>query len=124
MKRTVLALALAGAGALAFAQAPAFRCGGIGDGEQARFKAEAAQHDALLTFAVATGAYLSDVDVKITDGKGAVVVQGHCDGPLMLLDLPGHGRYQVSASAEGRTQRKSIDVGGKPARATFVWPAG
>lgn len=124
MKRTLLALALAGAGTLALAQGGSFRCGGVGQGEQDRFKAEAPQHDALLTFAVSTGAYLADVDVRVTDSKGAVVAEGKCGGPLMLLDLPGKGSYTVAATAQGKTQSKTLAIGQRPARAVFTWPAG
>lgn len=121
MKIRYLALALAlGCG---FAQAQTFRCGGIGKAEQDQFKAEAAQHDALLTFAVSTGAYVGDVDVRVTDKAGKVVVQGHCGGPLMLLDLPGKGTYRVNATYEGKAQSKSLAVNAKPARATFTWAA-
>jgi hypothetical protein len=114
-----LALALA----CGFAQAQTFRCGGIGQAEQDQFKAEAAQHDAMLTFALSTGAYVSDVDVRITDKAGKAVVEGRCGGPLMLVDLPGKGTYQVSATYEGKAQKKNLAVAGKPARATFTWPA-
>lgn len=128
MKRVLLSFVLASAGTFALAQAPAstagFHCGGVGQGEQQRMKAEAPQHDALLTFAVSTGAYLADVDVRISDSKGAVVLEGKCDGPLMLVDLPRHGSYRVSATAKGKTQSKTLAVGGKPAHAVFVWPAG
>jgi len=124
MKIRFLALpALALALSCGLAQAQSFRCGGIGTAEQDQFKAEASQHDALLTFALSTGAYVSDVDVRITDGSGKTVVQGRCGGPLMLVDLPGKGSYQVNASFEGKAQSKSLAVGAKPARATFTWAA-
>ena len=114
-----LALALA----CGMAQAQTFRCGGIGTAEQDQFKAEAAQHDALLTFALSTGAYVGDVDVRITDKAGKVVVQGRCGGPLMLVDLPAKGTYQVNATYEGKAQSKSLAVNAKPARASFTWAA-
>jgi hypothetical protein len=124
------AMALAFACGLVQAQAPSaplqggFRCGGIGQAEQQQFKDEAAQHDALVTFAVTTGAYAGEVDVRITDGGGKVVLEGRCGGPLMLLDLP-KGNYQMTAAYEGKAQRKALAVGGaKPTRTTFTWPAG
>lgn len=123
---TLPALALALACTLAPAQSASsragFRCGGVGLDEQAQFKAEAARHHALLTFALSSGAYLSDVDFRVADGRGNVVLEGRCDGPLMLLDLPGRGSYQVTATYEGKAQRKTVAVGTKPTRATFVWP--
>ena len=122
------AVALVLACSLAQAQSPpmqgGFRCGGIGQAEQQQFKDEAAQHDALVTFAVTTGAYAGEVDVRITDGGGKVVLEGRCGGPLMLLDLP-KGNYQMTAAYEGKPQRKALTVGGaKPTRTTFTWPAG
>lgn len=125
MKTRFLALpAVALALACGLAQAQSFRCGGVGQAEQEQFKGEAARHSALLTFAVSTGAYVGDVDFSVTDSQGKVVLQGRCGGPLMLLDLPARGSYQVSASYEGKAQRKAIVVGSKPARPVFTWKAG
>jgi len=105
------------------AQAAAFRCGGVGQDEQQRIKAEAAQHDLLLTFSVTGGAYLADVDVEIRRGD-QVVLQARCNGPLMLVDLSPAGPYEIRASAQGKDQRKTVTVGGggKPASVSFVWP--
>ena len=119
---TLTALAFALACGVAQAQSPAFRCGGVGQAEQEQFKAEAANHQALLTFALSTGAYLSDVDFRIADSAGKVVLEGKCSGPLMLLDLPGQGSYQVTASSQGRSQSKTVTMGAKPTRVTFTWP--
>src|SRR3954469_8561766 len=105
-----LALALACGCAQAQSAAPqaGFRCGGIGQAEQQQFKDEAAKHDALLTFALSTGAYVGDVDVRITDGRGKGLLEGPGGGPLMLVALPGRGSYKVSASFEGKAQSKSL----------------
>ena len=100
----------------------AFRCGGIAKDEQQQFKAEASRHHALLTFAASGGAYLSDIDFSIADSKGRAVLEGRCGGPLMLLDLPARGTYKVTATYEGKTQSKTVAVGTKPTRSTFVWP--
>lgn len=137
MKRMILAAALCQAAVAvlaqsahveasgnATAQAGSFRCGGIGQGEQERMKAEAPQHDLMLTFATPSGAYLADVDVQIRRGKD-VVLQGHCGGPLMLVDLAPKGSYEITATSNGREQRKTVSLGAsKPARLSFVWPQG
>jgi len=102
-------------------QAGAFRCGGVGQEDQDRMKAEAARHDLMLTFATADGAYVADVDVEIRRG-GKVVLQGHCNGPLMLVDLAPAGSYEISATAQGKTEHKTVNVGAKPASTTFTWP--
>jgi hypothetical protein len=103
------------------AQAAALQCGGIGQDDQDRIKAAAAKHGLLLTFASASGAYLADVDVRITRGD-AVVVQGRCTGPLMLVDLKPAGSYEIRAVSQGREQRKTVTVGDRPAQLTFTWP--
>jgi hypothetical protein len=116
-----LAQSAATASGSAQAGAPGFRCGGVGDEDQRRIKAEASRHDLLVTFATAGGAYLADVDVEITSG-GKVVLQGRCNGPLMLADVGGKGSYQIRAVSNGREQRKSVTLSGKPASVTFTWP--
>jgi hypothetical protein len=125
------AAALAAAGAFAqqadappqaaAATAAAFRCGGVGQDDQQRIQAEAASHDLLLTFAGASGEYLADIDVEIRRG-GQLVLQGRCEGPLMLVDLPADGSYEVRATSAGREQRKTVRIGGQAARAIFTWP--
>lgn len=119
-----LALLLAATSAVASAQS--FSCGGVGQDEQQRMKAEAGSHDLMLTFATSSGAYMADVTVRIQNGRGATVLDARCDGPILLADLPGPGTYRVTASAAGASKQRSVTVGrGKrPASATFVWPAG
>ncbi len=126
MKHILVGMALCQATALALAQGAGtaeFRCGGVGDAEQRQFKAEAAQHDVLVTFASSTGAYVADVDVKITGADGKVVLQGRCGGPLMLVDVPGSGPHVVEASFNGQSQRKNVNIGKQPARLSFTWQA-
>lgn len=127
--QALLALALCAAGpALAQGQsapgsAAAYRCGGVGNEDQQSMKAQAANHDLLVTFALSSGAYVSNVDVRITSAAGAPVLQVRCGGPLMLVDLPGAGRYEVEASFEGKSQRKSVTVGEPSRSLVFTWPA-
>jgi hypothetical protein len=137
MKQIALPLALAALTALAFAQpasdpvAPAVRgaaasfiCGGIGQPEAEALKAQAAGHDLMLTFATATGAYLADVQVSIADARGHVVLDGVCDGPIMLVDLPAGGTWRVTAQVNGLARQQTVKTSrGHTARATMVWPA-
>jgi len=126
MKHLLISIALAGTAALSFAQPTATavtaRCGGVGVDEQAAIKAEAARHGLLLSFAAPGGAYIADVDVSISNGHNTVL-QTHCSGPLLLVDLAGHGTYQVTATANGQTQHKNIALAGKPASMLFTWAA-
>ncbi|MBI5279228.1 MAG: carboxypeptidase regulatory-like domain-containing protein [Burkholderiales bacterium] len=101
-----------------------FQCGGIGTASQEQFKAEASRHDAMLTFAESNGAYLADVQVQVRDSKGVVVLDAKCDGPLMLLDLPAKGTYQVVATPAGhKAQSKKLATSAKSTRLVFTWPA-
>lgn len=107
------------------AGAASFVCGGVGFEEQQAIKAQAAQYDLALTFAVSSGAYLADVDVQIQDAKGAVVLSARCDGPIMLVDLPRGGTWRVTAQIDGQSRHKTLSAGaGRHARATLIWPAG
>lgn len=132
MKRMLIALFLCQAAAAVLAQSShsdaasgaTWRCGGIGDGSQQQIKSEAPGHDLMLTFATPDGAYLADVDVRVRHGA-AVVLQAHCGGPLMLVDVGHQGTYQIDATSNGRTQHKAVTVGSrKPTELSFVWPAG
>ncbi|MBK6009299.1 carboxypeptidase regulatory-like domain-containing protein [Ramlibacter ginsenosidimutans] len=109
--------------ALAAGHEAGFRCGGIGESEQASIKQEAPRHDALLTFATRGGAYLAGVDFTVTSSDGNVVLQGTCDGPLMLLDVPRAGSYRVQASYNGHAQTKTVRMGEHTARMSFLWDA-
>lgn len=136
MKRTLIALLLCQAAVAALAQsAPTnvagnaaatsatYRCGGIGQADQQRIKAEAPNHDVMLTFATPGGAFLADVDVKVRRDN-QVVLDTHCGGPLMLLDLGRKGTYEIEATSNGRTQHKAVTVGAnRPLDVSFVWPA-
>jgi hypothetical protein len=108
------------------ASAQTFVCGGVGLDEQQRIKAEAGSHDLMLTFATSSGAYMADVAVRIQDRRGATVLDARCDGPILLADLPGPGTYRVTATAAGASRQRSVSVarGKRPAKATFIWPAG
>jgi hypothetical protein len=108
----------------ASSRAASFICGGISQPEAQTLKAQARDHDLMLTFAESGGAYLADVDVRISDSRGRIVLSGTCDGPIMLVDLPGAGRWRVSATSNGQTRQKTIATsGGRTARATLLWPA-
>lgn len=122
IRHACFAIALLQAPAFALAQDQAtWRCGGVGDAEQTQFKAEAARHDMFVTFASKTGAYIAGVDVKIHGAKGAQVLQARCNGPLMLIDVPGKGRYEIEATFQGKTQKKAVTVGDKGSRLSFLW---
>jgi hypothetical protein len=101
-----------------------YLCGGVGLSEQQEMKAAARQYDAMLTFAAQSGQYLADVDVEIRNRRGDVLLSARCDGPIMLVDLPAAGQYQVTAQANGQERRTTVTTGGqgRSTQAVLVWP--
>ncbi len=75
-----------------------------------------------LTFAEKTGAYLSDIDLVITDAKGGEIITIKTNGPLFYIELPP-GNYGVGASFKNETKKvKSLLVAkDKTVRRTFLW---
>lgn len=121
-----LSLLLALGSGVALAQTPASMalCGGIGQADQQKMKQAAASHDLMLTFATTSGSYLADIAVQVRSSSGATVLESRCDGPIMLVDLPGAGKYRITATSNGVVREKTVTVakGKRPTRATFVWP--
>ena len=95
-------------------------CGGVAEDDQQRMKAAAAKTGRLVTFAGAGGVYLADVDVEVRRGS-EVIARGRCAGPMMLLELAPPGKYEITATAQGSTQRQVVDVGSKPAGIVMRW---
>ncbi len=72
--------------------------GGVSESGMQRIDAETNGYN-LKLLCVAQGAYLADVSVKITDSKGANVLDVVTDGPVLLAKLPP-GSYTVTAKGE------------------------
>lgn len=101
-------------------------CGGVGKEEAAYLKQEARKHDLMLTFADKRGEFLADVNVEVVDARGNPVLKTNCDGPMMVLDLPRHGRYTVHAEAAGYEINRTVQVLQRKqnvASAVLNWPA-
>jgi hypothetical protein len=87
-----------------------FMSGGIGEGEIATMQAQRGNYALWVrTAAKGSGAYLSDVHVRIADAKKAIVFNHVLDGPWLLVDLPP-GRYEVQASYHGQTFSRATTV--------------
>jgi len=79
--------------------------GGVSDGEAQRFQAAFKKYPLIVELYEHSGArdeYTADADVRITDRKGATVLEERADGPFMLVRLPA-GDYTVSASLHGES---------------------
>ncbi len=96
--------------------------GGVGLDESAAIKAAEKDFNLSLLFAQnQRGEYLADVKVSIADKAGKTVLNVVSDGPMLLVRLPA-GAYKVSASHEGKTMVKAVQLQAKGvARAAFVW---
>lgn len=83
--------------------------GGIGQDEVQAMKEAAARYNLGMTFTAGGGEYLSDVKVVVKNRGGAELLSVVSDGPMLLASLPP-GPYTVEATAEGRTQARTITL--------------
>jgi len=101
-------------------------CGGVGKEEASYMRKQAKKHDLMLEFAARNGEFLSDVNVQIANPQGQKVLQTNCDGPMMLIDFPKSGTYNVHADAAGYVQNQSVNVAsrgqGQVASIVLAWP--
>lgn len=74
-------------------------CTGVGDEAQSDPRWPA--YGVRIEFADGRAEYLSDVDVNVSNAKGATLFQTRCDSPWLLAKLPP-GKYTVSGTVEGR----------------------
>ncbi|AOX99073.1 hypothetical protein [Jeongeupia sp. USM3] len=95
--------------------------GGIGDEEMAALKSMQKSYNLHLLFVDRGGHYLSGTQVAVKNARGETVLDAESDGPYFYASLPT-GRYSVSASNEGRTQTRPLQVGTKGGKqTTFRW---
>jgi len=95
--------------------------GGVGKDEQNAMRALSPDYNLRLTFATRqTGAYRSDVQLDIADAKGNSVLSVANTGPMAFVKLPA-GTYRISASAEGKTFKRSVRIGNAPKEMILHW---
>jgi len=75
-----------------------------------------------MVFALNTGNYVSDVQVKVVDSKGKVVIDDTTNGPWLLAKLPA-GSYTATATYNGRPVTQKFSVGKGLKTTQFRWPA-
>jgi hypothetical protein len=102
----------------------AYLSGGVGLGQSTAIKEAMHRYPLSLEFAGKTQAgneYLADIPVRITGPHGDRLLQATAHGPFMLASLP-NGRYDVSATYNGETQHRSVDIGPSThTRELFLW---
>jgi hypothetical protein len=96
--------------------------GGVGVNAQDAINARAKDFNLKLVFTLNEGNYIADVGVALKDAKGRTVLEDTAEGPFFLAKLPA-GQYTVSATYEGRTVTRKLQVG-KGLRTEYLrWPS-
>ena len=96
--------------------------GGVGEDSRERLKAFATAFNLKLLLARKSGEYLGDVEIVISDAKGAEILKATSEGPIFMANLPA-GSYEVAATTEGLTQKQRVAVvKGKLGTTHFRWP--
>jgi hypothetical protein len=62
-----------------------------------------------VVFALTSGEYVADVDVKLADAKGLRLLDTVAEGPIFLAKLPA-GAYRITASFGGQTIERTVSV--------------
>ena len=97
--------------------------GGVGEDERHALESLGKEFNLKLTFALKSGQYLSDVNVRIVDSQGTLVLTATADGPLFYANL-APGTYSVEAGGFGESYRQSAKISGRQqTRLIFYWPA-
>ncbi|MGU7784571.1 carboxypeptidase-like regulatory domain-containing protein [Burkholderia sp. PU8-34] len=99
--------------------------GGIGSDQSAAIKQQMSRYPLVLEFAGRAGSgyndYLADIPVNVTDSHGRQVLSTVTNGPFLLAALPD-GRYSVTATYNGQTQRRSVQVQATShVHEVFIW---
>jgi hypothetical protein len=97
--------------------------GGVSLNARDNLRAKAPEHNVKLVFALNTGNYVSDVQVKVADASGRTVIDDTSNGPWLMAKLPP-GSYTATATYNGAAMTQRFSVGKSGVRtATFRWPA-
>lgn len=91
--------------------------GGAGEEERTAMKARQADFPFTVVFAMAEGEYLVADRLSVKAPQGDLLIVRDA-GPIVMMRLPP-GRYVLEAEFAGRTERRSVAVGGAPQ--TVVW---
>jgi hypothetical protein len=102
-----------------------FLTGGIGLSESTAIKDAMHKYPLTLEFAgkaKSGNEYLSDVSIQVSDKHGYTVLKTIAKGPFLLALLP-NGRYAVTASYNGKTEHRDVNITpSSHVRELFLWP--
>ncbi|NYT45780.1 carboxypeptidase-like regulatory domain-containing protein [Pollutimonas thiosulfatoxidans] len=100
--------------------------GGFGQDESNALKQARSDYTLALTFAVAASGsasspYAGNVQVRLSEADGKVVLDTLSTGPYFLADVKP-GAYQLVVTYEGKSQSKDVTiVAGKTTDLKFTW---
>jgi hypothetical protein len=100
----------------------AYVSGGVGDDSSDRMASMSREYNLKLMFTLNEGNYLSDVNVAVTDARGNKVIDDVANGPFLFAKLPA-GQYTVTATHEGKSQTRKVNVGKGMQTAHLRWAA-
>lgn len=98
----------------------AYLSGGVGTSERAQMTRMDQSYNLRLVFDVGSGAYLSNVAVKIQDMHGKTLVDTVSSGPWFCAKLPA-GQYRVTTYFDGQQELRNVDLGRNPRTIIEVW---
>jgi hypothetical protein len=104
--------------------AVSFVSGGVGEDELADIKGMARGYPLELLFvakSTPTNEYVSDVQVKVMDKGGTVMLDTQSNGPYLLAKLPP-GRYTIEATLHGNVRHQTVQLSSSAMKhLTFMW---
>ena len=111
VRNLIVAASISAGVSLAIAEAGEVRflSGGVGQSSQQELLAVQQDYSLKLVFAQDSGAFLANVDVRITATDGTKLLTTTALGPWLLVDLPA-GEYRVTASYRGVTREATVQV--------------
>lgn len=130
MRRAIIVVTVLSAGLVSLGGATepvaqgevSYMSGGTGSDERAALEAKAGRFNLKLIHAAPNGDYVSDVKVRISDAKGAALIDTVTEGPLLYAQLPP-GSYSIVCSFGGQEQKRSVTVGTTQSELKFIWPS-
>jgi hypothetical protein len=111
VRNLIVATSISAGVSLAIAEAGevSFLSGGVGQSSQQELLAVQQDYSLKLVFAQDSGAFLANVDVRITATDGTELLTTTALGPWLLVDLPA-GEYRVTAGYRGVRQEATVQV--------------
>jgi hypothetical protein len=98
----------------------AFYSGGVGITERQQMKDMTRDCNLKLVFDTHTGSYLADVNVKVQDAKGHVLIDTVANGPWFSAKLPA-GNYRVTATFENHKYVRAIKLAQRSRTLILSW---